>query len=108
MIKEFEIYIPDEKIELLNQKIDLTRWPDEINDDRWTLGTKKAYLKDAVNTWRNNFDWRKHEAKLNDAGSFKYKTKSGLELHYLHKKANSKNAIPYYLLMDGQEVFRNF
>ena len=31
MIREFEIYIPDKKIELLNQKIDLTRWPDEIN-----------------------------------------------------------------------------
>ena len=30
MIKEFEIYVPDEKIELLNQKIDLTRWTDEI------------------------------------------------------------------------------
>jgi len=41
MIKEFEIYIPDEKIELLNQKIDLTRWPDEINDDRWTLEQRK-------------------------------------------------------------------
>ena len=40
MIREFEIFIPDEKIELLNQKIDLTRWPDEINDERWTLGTK--------------------------------------------------------------------
>ena len=39
MIKEFEIFIPDEKIELLNKKIDLTRWPDEINDNRWTLGT---------------------------------------------------------------------
>ena len=38
MIKEFKIYVPDEKIELLNQKIDLTRWPDEIEDGRWTLG----------------------------------------------------------------------
>ena len=46
MIKEFEIFVPDEKIELLNKKIDLTRWPDEINDDRWTLGTNKAYLQD--------------------------------------------------------------
>jgi hypothetical protein len=45
MIREFEIFIPDEKIELLNQKIDLTRWPDEINDERWTLGTKKSYLQ---------------------------------------------------------------
>ena len=97
MIKEFEIFVPDEKIELLNQKIDLTRWPDEINDDRWTLGTNKAYLQDAVKTWRNNFDWRKHETKLNEAGSFKYKTNSGLELHYLHKKSNSKNAIPLLL-----------
>ena len=48
MIKEFEIFIPDEKIELLNKKIDLTRWPDEINDERWTLGTKKSYLQEAV------------------------------------------------------------
>ena len=109
MIKEFEIYIPDEKIELLNQKIDLTRWPDEINDDRWTLGTKKAYLKDAVNTWRNNFDWRKHEAKLNEAGSFKYKTKSGLGTSLpCTKNLIQRMQSLYCLLMDGQEVFKNF
>ena len=90
MIKEFEIFIPEEKIELLNQKIDLTRWPDEINDDRWTLGASKPYIQEAVNTWRNSFDWRKHELKLNEAGSFKYKTNSGLELHYLHRKSNSR------------------
>ena len=48
MIKEFEILIPDKKIELLNKKIDLTRWPDEINDDKWTLGAKKSYLQGAV------------------------------------------------------------
>ena len=97
MIKEFEIYVPDEKIELLNQKIDLTRWPDEIEDGRWTLGTDKSFLQEAVRTWRHDFDWRKHEAKLNEVGSFKYKTQSGLELHYLHKTSNSKNAIPLLL-----------
>lgn len=97
MIKAFEILIPDEKIELLHRKIDLTRWPDEVNDERWTLGAKKSYLEGAVETWRNGFDWRKHEAKLNEAGSFKFKTESGLELHYLHKKSGSKNAIPLLL-----------
>ena len=97
MIKEFEIYVPDENIDLLNQRIDLTRWPDEIKDGRWTLGTDKSFLQEAVSTWRNNFNWREHEAKLNEVGSFKYKTQSGLELHYLHKKSNSKNAIPLLL-----------
>jgi len=108
MIKEFEIFIPDEKIELLNRKIDLTRWPDEINDEKWTLGAKKSYLQEAVETWRNSFDWRKHETKLNEAGSFKYKTVSGLELHYLHKKSGSKMQFHYCLHMVGQEVFKNF
>ena len=56
MIKAFEILIPDEKIELLHRKIDLTRWPDEVNDERWTLGAKKSYLEVAVETWRNGFD----------------------------------------------------
>ena len=65
MIREFEIFIPDEEIEILNQKIDLTRWPDEINDNRWRLGTKKSFLQDAVNTWRHDFSWRQHENKLN-------------------------------------------
>ena len=45
MIKEFKIHIPDKDIEQLHQKIDLTRWPDEINDYKWTLGTKKSFLE---------------------------------------------------------------
>jgi hypothetical protein len=47
MIKEFEISIPDKSIELLHQKIDLTRWPDEIEDGRWSLGTDKAFFAES-------------------------------------------------------------
>ena len=97
MIKEFKIHVPDKDIEQLHQKIDLTRWPDEINDYKWTLGTKKSFLENAINVWRNDFNWREHETKLNDVGSFKYKTTSGLEIHFLHKKSNSKNAVPLLL-----------
>ena len=37
-IEKFIIDIPDKEIDLLNQKIDLTRWPDEINH-KWSHGT---------------------------------------------------------------------
>ena len=33
MIKEFEIHIDDDQIDLLHKKIELTRWPDEINNE---------------------------------------------------------------------------
>ena len=34
MIEEFNINIPEDDIDLLKQKINLTRWPDEINN-KW-------------------------------------------------------------------------
>ena len=44
--------------------------------------------------WKTDFDWRKHEDKLNQVGSFKYLSKSGLKIHFLHSKSKLKNAIP--------------
>ena len=93
-IREFKVSIDESKIEDLYKRIDLTRWPDEINDDIWTLGTKKSFLKDAVQYWRNDFDWKKHEKQINDFGSYKFKTKDDLEIHFIHSKSNSKSSIP--------------
>ena len=92
-IKKFDIHIPNKDIDLLNQKIDLTRWPDEINEN-WSHGTDLNFLKSFMDYWKNDFDWRKHEDKLNQVGSFKYLSKSGLKIHFLHSKSKLKNAIP--------------
>ena len=93
-IREFKVSVDEYKIEDLYKRIDLTRWPDEINDEIWTLGTKKSFLKDAVQYWRNDFDWKKHEKQINDFGSYKFKTKDDLEIHFIHSKSNSKSSIP--------------
>ena len=93
-IREFKVSIDESKIEDLYKRIDLTRWPDEINDDIWTLGTKKSFLKDAIQYWRNDFDWKKHEKQINDFGSYKFKTKDDLDIHFIHSKSNSKSSIP--------------
>ena len=75
MIKEFEIYIDDDQIDLLHEKIKLTRWPDEINNEYWSHGTGMGFLKDLSKYWINNFNWRTHENELNDIGSFKFTSK---------------------------------
>ena len=92
-IEEFLIKVSEKDIDLLNKKIDLTRWPDEINH-RWSHGTDLNFLKELTNYWRNEFNWRDHEKKINDIGSYRYTTKSGLKLHFLHSKSNNDNAIP--------------
>ena len=93
-IREFKVSVDESQIEDLHKRIDLIRWPDEINDEMWSLGTKKSFLKDAMHFWKNDFDWRKHENQINDFGSYKFKTKDGLGIHFIHSKSKSKNSIP--------------
>jgi len=93
-IREFKVSVDESKIDDLYRRIDLTRWPDEVNDEIWTLGTKKSFLKDAVQYWRNDFNWKIHEKQINDLGSYKFKTKDDLEIHFIHSKSESKNSIP--------------
>ena len=93
-IREFKVSVDESKIDDLHKRIDLTRWPDEVNDEIWTLGTRKSFLKDAVQYWRNDFDWKIHEKQINDFGSYKFKTKDDLEIHFIHSKSDSENSIP--------------
>ena len=65
MIEKFDIKVSDVDIDLLNQKIALTRWPDEINN-KWSHGTDLNFLKDLTEQWTNEFNWREHEKKIND------------------------------------------
>ena len=44
MISEFNIAVSDDEIDLLKHKIELTRWPDEINN-KWSHGTDLNFLK---------------------------------------------------------------
>jgi hypothetical protein len=92
-IEKFMINVPEKDIDLLHQKIDLTRWPDEINN-KWSHGTDLNFLKELTSYWRNKFNWRDHEKKINEIGSYRYIAKSGLKLHFLHSKSEKDNAIP--------------
>ena len=65
MIEKFQIHIDDSEIELLHKKIELTRWPDEVNDSKWSYGTSLKFMQHVADYWVNNFNWRDHEAYLN-------------------------------------------
>ena len=98
MISEFNIAVSDDEIDLLKHKIELTRWPDEINN-KWSHGTDLNFLKSFCHTWQNDFDWRKHENKINETGSFRFTSDSGLKIHFLHSKSNTSNSLPIVMTL---------
>ena len=61
----FTIAIPDEVLEDLNRRLDNARWPDQAPGEPWSLGIPVTEVKAAVDYWRNKYDWRAREARMN-------------------------------------------
>src|SRR5262249_39863985 len=70
-IVPFKIQIPEETLRDLKARLARTRFPDEIPGTGWDYGTDLAYLKSLVAYWRDRFDWRAQERKLNEFDQYK-------------------------------------
>ncbi|KAJ3475636.1 hypothetical protein NLI96_g11710 [Meripilus lineatus] len=86
----FKIDIPDSEINLLRQKLELARLPDELEEAGWAYGVPLADVKRLVDKWRATFDWKKHEAEINKLPMFTRDIEidgfGSLNIHYVHQK----------------------
>ncbi len=92
----FKLQVPDAAITDLRERLGRTRWPDEPPLAPWSTGTSLAYMKELVEYWRNGFDWRAWEAKLNAFPQFTVPL-GGIEVHFIHLPAKRPDAMPLLL-----------
>ncbi|KAH9169963.1 alpha beta-hydrolase [Lactarius sanguifluus] len=98
----FKIAVSDDALALLKRKLDDTRLPDEINGAEWAYGAPLADIKRLANRWKDGYDWRTHERKLNALPMFTRTIAvdgfGELNLHYVHQKSAAKGAIPLLIV----------
>jgi pimeloyl-ACP methyl ester carboxylesterase len=92
-IHPFNLAIPQAQLDDLNQRLDLARWPDKETVADWSQGTPLAVLQELVGYWRNQYDWRRCEARLNALGQFTTEIQ-GLDIHFLHVRSLRADAVP--------------
>ena len=92
-IQPITLAIPDSQLADLNTRIDLTRWPEKETVEDWSQGTPLADLQELVAYWRNGYDWRRCEARLNALGQFTTEI-DGLQIHFIHVRSPHKGALP--------------
>src|SRR4051812_11539912 len=61
----FRLHVPDSAIDDLRERLARTRFPDQAPGAPWAYGTDVTYLRELVAYWRDGFDWRAQEARLN-------------------------------------------
>ena len=80
----------------LRERLARTRFPDEPPLPVWSTGTSRDYLRDLVAYWREGFDWRAHEARINGFRQFTTRLR-GIELHFIHEQGRGANPMPLLL-----------
>jgi microsomal epoxide hydrolase len=95
-IVPFTINVPDTVLRDLKDRLARTRFPDQLQNVGWDYGTDIAYLKPLVEYWRDKFDWRVQERRLNQFDQFTT-TIDGLKIHFIHQKSRVPNAMPLVL-----------
>ncbi|OCH91108.1 alpha/beta-hydrolase [Obba rivulosa] len=94
----FKVAIPDADIELLRKKLELTTFPDELENVGWDYGVPLADVQRLVARWKDGYDWRKAEAEINAFPQFTRDIEvdgfETLNIHYVHQRSTVENAIP--------------
>lgn len=75
-----------------------------LGESGWKSGTDPAYLRRLVKTWLDGYDWRHHEAKLNELPQFKADL-GDANLHFVHAKGRGVRPTPLLLLHGWPDSF---
>lgn len=96
-VTPFHLDVPAADLDDLRDRLSRTRWPAASADDSWASGVPVTYLQELVSYWRDEYDWRQHEAALNDHPQFTTEV-DGQTVHLLHVRSPEPTAMPLMLI----------
>jgi pimeloyl-ACP methyl ester carboxylesterase len=95
-IRPFRLQIPEAELVDLRQRLERTRWPGELAGVGWAYGVPLGYLQELARYWRQEYDWRAAEARLNEWPQFTT-TIDGANVHFAHIRSPEPEATPLLL-----------
>ena len=85
--------MPDAVLGDLRERLARTRLPDQLEDVGWDYGAELGYVTDLITYWRDEFDWRAAERRLNALDHYKTVI-DGLDIHFIHQRSPVEDALP--------------
>ncbi|HEV2955095.1 MAG TPA: epoxide hydrolase [Xanthobacteraceae bacterium] len=94
--KSFTLAVPDAALADLRERLVRTRFPDQAPGPAWAYGSDVDYMRDLTAYWRDAFDWRAAEARLNAFPQYKVRLHD-IDLHFM--RVEGKGPAPCPLLL---------
>jgi epoxide hydrolase len=119
-IRPFKIEIPEEAVDDLQSRLRNTRFADELPPESfagklqgiptppgWEYGVPVGYVRERVERWRDAFDWREHEARLNGFPQFMTEI-DGQDVQFVHVRSAEPDATPLILTHGWPNMFTEY
>ncbi len=93
----FTVHVAGSVLDDLRDRLADTRYPDQLPDTTWALGTDGGWLRATVDYWRDDFDWRTAEQRINAFDQI-VTTIDGQRIHAIHQRSSNPDAMPLLLV----------
>ena len=95
-IEPFRVEVAEAVLVDLAQRLDRARLPNQVEGAGWDQGTELGYLESLLDHWRTAYDWRAHEARLNEHEHFLTEVDEQ-RIHFVHARSPEPGALPLVL-----------
>lgn len=100
----FTIDIPQSDLDDLDERLSRTRLPAATPGEPWAAGTDPEYLGELVAYWRDGYDWRAAERRLNAHPQFLLDV-AGTAVHFVHIRGHGDDRVPLILTHGWPSTF---
>ncbi|MFH0247490.1 epoxide hydrolase [Streptomyces chitinivorans] len=106
-IRPFRIDVPQEDLDDLRDRLTRARLPRGLPGEGWSRGVPGEWLREVAEYWREGYDWRGQETRLNGFPQFTTEV-GGQEIHFLHIRSAEPGALPVLLTHGWPNSFVEF
>ncbi len=92
----FKVRVPQAALDDLKRRLASTRWPERETVGDWSQGVPLQKAQALVAYWRDKYDWRRFETRINAFPQFRTQI-DGVGIHFIHVRSPQQNALPIIL-----------
>jgi len=96
-MQPYRIDVPQSDLVDLRDRLARNRWPQVLPGEPWSRGVPVDHLRELAGYWAGGYDWREHEARLNELPQFTTAI-DGQTIHFLHVRSPEPDALPVVLV----------
>ena len=97
VIVPFRAEADKELLHDLRERLARVAWPEEVDGGDWSHGVPVAWMRDLTTYWREGFDWRAVEARINALPNYRAMI-DGAGIHFVHQPGVGPNPMPLLIV----------